>query len=174
MQDSSSYVIQILDGEKKDNFQATIEKHKFFGSDQSYYERLFERQGQKELEIIIAIKSNIIVGYVLLNWHPKYAYFRKLDLPEIQDLNVIPQFRRNGIGKSLIEFCEKLAFSNGYDEIGIGVGLDFSFGAAQRIYARLGYIPDGQGVSYDRKQVNIGELRPIDENLCLMMTKKLK
>jgi hypothetical protein len=30
---------------------------------------------------------------------------------------------------------------------GIGVGLDASYGAAQRLYARRGYVPDGRGLT---------------------------
>ncbi len=173
MQDSS-YRIEILEKKEIKAFQNIIEEYKFFGSGQGYYDRCFERQSLQEIEIIIALCKDKVVGYVLLNWQPKYAYFKKLGIAEIQDLNVISEFRRNGVGQSLVEFCEKLALEKGYSEIGIGVGLDSSFGAAQRIYARLGYIPDGQGISYDRKQITRGEFRPIDDNLCLMMTKKLK
>lgn len=144
-----------------------------FAHHREYYERCVERQNLGELLIILARTENVLCGYTLLNWQPKYPYFKKCGLPEIQDLNVLRNFRRRGIGGALIQYCESLARDHGHEEIGIGVGLDFSFGAAQRLYARLGYIPDGTGVTYDRKQVAVGEFRPIDENLCLMMTKKL-
>ncbi len=173
MQDSS-YKIEILNNRNKSAFQEMLEKRRFFGGDKLYYERCFERQSLHELEVVVSLFDSMAIGYVILNWQPKYAYFKKLELPEIQDLNVIPEYRRRGVGQALIEFCERLAIEKGYDEVGIGVGLDSSYGAAQRIYARLGYIPDGQGISYDRKQVTAGEFRPIDDNLCLMMTKKLK
>ena len=47
------------------------------------------------------------------------------------------------------------------------------FGAAQRLYCKLGYIPDGNGVTYDREAVRAGDMRAVDDLLCLMMVKAL-
>lgn len=164
--------IEVLTLSEVEGFFALIDALAF-SHHRDYYERCFERQKLGELLIILARAENVLCGYTLLNWQPKYPYFKKCGLPEIQDLNVLRQFRRRGVGEALIQYCENLASDRGHEEMGIGVGLDSSFGAAQRLYARLGYIPDGTGVTYDRKQVAAGEFRPIDENLCLMMTKKL-
>lgn len=143
--------------------------------DTDYFARCLERQEAGELLVLIAAleDSGQDVGYCVLNWNPKYALFKKLGIPEVQDLNVLPAYRRQGIGRAMILHCEELAREKDYEEMGIGVGLDSSFGPAQRLYIKMGYIPDGTGVSYDRKQVAAGALRPVDENLCLMMTKKL-
>lgn len=142
--------------------------------EREYYERCFERRQEGELDIVIGeIRDGGAAGFCLLNWVPKYALFRKLEIPEIQDLNVRRSERKKGLGQAIILFCEDAVRAKGRPDIGIGVGLDSRFGAAQRLYARLGYIPDGSGVSYDRKQIACGEVRPVDENLCLMMTKSL-
>ncbi len=170
-------------------------------NEKEYYDRCFDRQVAGDLTLYIAkdmsrdltndmgsispgnqcgvkdakYKENKGkgVGFCILNWCPKYAYFRKANLPEIQDLNVLREYRRQGIGRAIISHCENIVRKKGIGEVGIGVGLDSSFGAAQRLYIKMGYIPDGSGVSYDRIQVAKGEFRPIDENLCLMMTKNL-
>jgi len=180
MQDPS-YKIDIFGTHKghRQMFRRMLEEHKFFHNGELYFERCFERQALGELDIVLAWKDGVghsgleeqAVGYALLNWQPKYALFKKCDIPEIQDLNVVSLHRRQGIGRSVIEFCERRASKNGFTQMGIGVGLDASFGAAQRLYIGMGYIPDGSGISYDRKQVAAGEFRPIDENLCLMMSK---
>ena len=57
--------------------------------------------------------------------------------------------------------------------MGLAVGLHRSYGAAQRLYARLGYMPDGYGVTYDREAVVPGDFRAVDDELCLMMVKTL-
>ncbi len=137
--------------------------------DKAYYEECFGR----EIDIVLAVLNGKAVGYTLLNWVPKYGYFKVHNFPEIQDLNVLKEHREQGIGRAIIEFCERLAKDKKCSEMGIGVGLDSSFGAAQRLYVKMGYIPDGQGVSYDRKQLACGDFKPIDDNLCLMMTKQL-
>ncbi len=172
MQDSS-FLIQQLDTH---NIQAFMDFVSHFdpNGDAEYYERCVERHKDKSLVVIMGLLDEDIIGFCLLNTQPKYGYFQKCNLPEIQDLNVLSQYRRHGYGQALVQYCEDLAQRLGYSEMGIGVGLDYTFGAAQRLYARLGYIPDGSGISYDRKQVAVGEFRPIDKNLCLMMSKVLK
>ena len=171
MQDTSP-VIQSFNQDIEPDFWAMLERFNFH-IDREYYERCIERHNEGELLLLLARLKQDYVGYCLLNWQPKYAPFKNSALPEIQDLNVVDQYRRRGIGRKIVEYCEALARQEGHDEMGIGVGLNSSFGAAQRLYVRLGYVPDGSGVSYDRKQVAAGEFRPIDENLSLMMTKKL-
>lgn len=167
------YEINILEDSYRALFQRMLEDHNYFRSGAAYFERCFERQAAGDLEIVFAHKGAEAVGYALLNWQPKYALFKTLDIPEVQDLNVVSLHRREGGGRSIIEFCERLASQKFYKEMGIGVGLDSSFGSAQRLYAKMGYVPDGSGVCYDRKQVTAGEFRPIDENLCLMMIKEI-
>ncbi len=137
--------------------------------DKAYYEECFERN----IDVVLAVLEGNAVGYALLNWAPKYGYFKVHNLPEIQDLNVLKEYRKQGIGRAIIEFCEYRARDRGCSQMGIGVGLDSSFGAAQRLYVKMGYIPDGQGVSYDRKQISRGDFKPLDDNLCLMMSKCL-
>ncbi len=164
--------VRLFTEDKYDIFWNMIESLGF-SVRRDYYERCIERHGLQEIKIIMAELDGVGIGYALFNRQPKYALFKKLGLPEVQDLNVHHRYRRQGAGQLLVEACEACARAEGYSDIGIGVGLDQSFGAAQRLYIRLGYIPDGVGVSYDRQQVAAGEFRPIDENLCLMMTKKL-
>jgi GNAT superfamily N-acetyltransferase len=142
--------------------------------DVDYFERSFDYQDEGEREVLIAMLDGAPVGYCFLSWQPKYGFFKKLGLPEIQDLNVMPDFRRRGIARALIAHCENLARGRGLEHMGIGVGLDASYGPAQVLYVSLGYIPDGNGLTYDRKQVAAGEFRPVDGNLCLMMVKSLK
>lgn len=145
-----------------------------FDLEREYYERCIERHNFGELMIVLYLENGRAIGFALLNWQPKYSLFKRLGIPEIQDLNVLSSYRRQGIGRQIIHFCENLATEKGHDTMGIGVGLDSTFGAAQRLYISMKYIPDGNGVCYDRMQVSKGEFKPIDENLSLMMTKTLK
>lgn len=141
--------------------------------DAEYYSYCFEKQFIGDMSIFMACHDGRGVGHCILNWVPRYSLFKKLGVPEIQDLNVLPEYRRQGIGGALIAFCEEQARARGGDMTGIGVGMDASFGAAQRLYVKMGYVPDGCGVTYDRKQVGTGEFKPVDDQLCLMMMKDL-
>lgn len=141
--------------------------------DIDYFERNFGHQDKGERDILVMRYQLKNAGYCIFNRQPKYAFFQKMGIPEIQDLNVLPEFRRQGIGAAGIAYCEALARREGYEQIGIGVGLYSSYGAAQKLYFAQGYIPDGNGVTYDRKPVAAGEFRMVDDNLCLMMVKTL-
>ncbi|GGO01215.1 hypothetical protein GCM10010969_23270 [Saccharibacillus kuerlensis] len=57
--------------------------------------------------------------------------------------------------------------------VGIGVGLFADYGAAQVLYARRGYIPDGKGVYTGDRYAHYGDTVTIDDNLVLYLTKKL-
>lgn len=138
-----------------------------------YFERCLERQDQGELDFLIASADGVDVGYGIYNRVPKYRLYKALGIPEIQDLNIVPKYRNRGYATQVIAYCEDQARRDGHDQIGISVGLNADFGAAQRLYWKLGYQPDGQGVTYDRQPVRLGEKMPVDDNLCLMMVKDL-
>ncbi|HEY8191122.1 MAG TPA: GNAT family N-acetyltransferase [Alphaproteobacteria bacterium] len=144
-----------------------------FTKEQDYFERCLDDQAAGGRTILLARHGGQAAGYAMLNWKPPYALYKRLGIPEIQDLNVVPEMRRCGVATALIRHCEDLARGKGLSDIGISVGLDSGYGAAQRLYVKLGYIPDGHGVTYDRQAVKWGEIRPIDDDLCLMLLKKM-
>ena len=141
--------------------------------EKGYFERCLQEQTAGRRQIFIATYEDTTVGYVQLNWRPVYAMFRRLDIPEIQDLNIIPAARRQGFGAQLVEYCEMRAKQNGKTHMGISVGLYASYGAAQRLYVQRGYVPDGAGVAADDEPVKGGDMRPIDDNLTLKLVKVL-
>lgn len=142
-------------------------------ADDDYFTKLLEAQAEGRLEFLNASYEGELCAYGVLNWQPKYGLFKKLEIPEIQDINVHPGHRRRGIAQGFITRCEDMARERGFKEMGIGVGLHSRFGPAQRLYVKMGYQPDGQGINYDRMAVVPGEFRPIDDQLCLMMVKSL-
>lgn len=136
-----------------------------------YFERCLAEQKAQRRVVLVAFAAGKPVGYVQLNDAPTYAPFRRLGIPEVQDLNVIPEARRQGIGALLVEACEKIVRDRGGAEVAISVGLYARYGAAQRLYARRGYLPDGAGVAYDDVPVAAGEMRAVDDLLTLKMIK---
>ncbi len=138
-----------------------------------YFARCFEEQTAGKRFILVAELAGQMAGYVFLNMNPRYQMFRRLGIPEIQDLYVTSAARRQGVGEALVQACEERARAQGASDMGIAVGLHAGFGAAQRLYARLGYVPDGAGVMYDRESVHIGDMRIIDDDLTLMLVKAL-
>jgi GNAT superfamily N-acetyltransferase len=129
-----------------------------------------DRAGLERLSIEVDGQE---VGYGFLNRHPKYALYSRFGIYEIQDIQVQPEHRQKGYATALIQKCEDIAKSEGQEEIGISVGLTADYGPAQRLYCKLGYLPDGQGITYDRATLKHGDNVTLDDDLCLMMVKTL-
>lgn len=132
---------------------------------------------QSERVIWLAYFQDQIVGYVTLKWKSQYEPFAHQKIPEIMDLNVLPSFRKQGIGGILLKVAEEKAAIH-HDVVGLGVGLyagfDGGYGQAQRLYVKRGYYPDGLGVTYGYKPTVPGDVYPLDDDLILWFTKKLK
>ena len=94
---------------------------------------------------LIAVSGGQVIGYTNVVWQSDYEPFLEADIPEINDLNVITRFQQQGIGTALIQEAERIAIAQDKPEIGIGFGLTPDYGSAQRLYVKLGYIPDGRG-----------------------------
>lgn len=137
----------------------------------SLFEEYLAEQNAEERIVWLAYQSNVFAGYVTLKWKSDYPYFMQQNIPEIKDLNVLPNFRNQGIGSILLDAAEKEAF-NHTSNIGIGVGLYPDYGSAQKLYVKRGYIPDGKGVSYDYRTLLPGERTILDDELILWMVKE--
>lgn len=162
-------MMDIREAEKSD-LETLYALYKLCGKqDDGYFERCME----EDCTILIASLDGQDVALSILNWNPRYALYRRLGIPEIQDLNVIPDARRNGVATSLIKWCEGVARARGKSTMGIGVGLTRDYGPAQILYVQMGYVPDGNGVTHDRVGVVTHASYRMDDDLSLMMTKEL-
>lgn len=138
---------------------------------ENYFVRCLEENRSGQRITFVALLDDAIAGYVNVIYKSQYPYFIKNNIPEINDLYVALQYRRNGIGRALISECEKHT-SDTYEYIGLGVGLYIGYGSAQRLYAKMGYIPDGQGLMYRNKEVPPGRDVFVDDDLLLYLYKK--
>ena len=141
---------------------------------EGHFDRYIEEQAAGLVNVFCAeTREGMYVGHLKLVWNPNYSYFREHDIPEIQDLNVLPQFRRMKAGTMLVEQAERTVIAK-RPKVGIGFGLYSDYGPAQRMYIRLGYVPDGQGVSYRNSKVAPGENVSVDDDLTLFLVKDLR
>lgn len=114
-----------------------------------------------------------ILGYGSLLRKSQYPLFASSNIPEVNAIWIDQNHRRKGLGTALIRWIERLAFEEGYQQIGIGVGLYRDYGPAQRLYFRLGYLPDGNGITYKGNPTIPGESYPLDDDLLLWLIKPL-
>ena len=139
----------------------------------SQYERYLMEQSRELRDVYVAFVEGEFAGYLTICWHSLYEPFRRANIPEIVDFNVLPKFRRQGIGTQLMDTAE-YAIANVNPIAGIGVGMDPDYGAAQRLYVLRGYIPDGRGLHYRDHYVKYGEQITVDDDLAIYLTKELK
>jgi GNAT superfamily N-acetyltransferase len=133
---------------------------------------LAEHESRDRFTLVVPAGGEII-GYGSLVWRSQYPRFRAAGVPEIQDLVVAEAHRRLGHATRMIARFEAEARAAGRTTIGIGVGLYADYGAAQQLYVRLGYRPDGCGVTYENKTAVAGQSYRLDDELVLWLTKPL-
>lgn len=137
------------------------------------FEKYLYEQNIGERNVWVAWLKDEFAGYITLKWHSDYSPFKERSIPEINDLNVLPKYRENGIGSKLLELSENEALIKG-QFVGIGVGLFSDYGNAQKLYVKRGYVPDGRGITYKNKIVHYGEHLTVDDDLVLWFIKSSK
>ena len=123
---------------------------------EKYTQRLKDVADNKCVAIVAEYKGNI-AGYFNVYPNTMCGLYGGKGFPELIDLGVFMKYRNHGIGNILLQVAEKIAQKYA-DTIIIGVGLHRDYGAAQRLYVKNGYIPDGSGLWWKGK---IWSLTPI-------------
>ena len=139
---------------------------------ESQYLQYLEYQASETRDILVAEYENEIAGYLTIKWKSNYPSFKAKQIPEIVDFNVYKKFQRKGIGSVLMDEAEsriKLRFP----QVGIGFGITKDYGAAQILYIKRGYIPDGNGLVKNFKRLDYGEKIIVNHDLAMYLTKKL-
>ena len=142
------------------------------GKDTAQFRGYLEQQERDVRPVRVAWVDGHFAGYVTVAWQGHYDPFRTAGIPEIQDLNVVPEFRRRGIGSALMDEAEALIATRSRI-VGLGVGLYTDYGPAQAMYVRRGYVPDARGAVFDYAPIAPGAQVRLDDDLVLMMTRDL-
>jgi GNAT superfamily N-acetyltransferase len=141
--------------------------------DETEWRAYLAQQGRGERICLYAELDGEVAAYGHLVRRSQYPPFVAAGAPEISDLRTAERFRGRGAGAAIIARCEALAREAGYAAIGLGVGLYADYGSAQRLYIRLGYAPDGRGLTYENAPVVPGERYRVDDELLLWLIKSL-
>jgi ribosomal protein S18 acetylase RimI-like enzyme len=136
------------------------------------YEKYLEEQQQASRDSIIALFDGEFAGYVTIKWSSCYQSFLQNGVAEISDLNVLERYQRNGIGSALVLEAER-RISKRAVAAGIGVGLTPDYGPALRLYWKLGFKPDGLGLTYNNERCQYGSQVRVDDDLVLWLIKSV-
>jgi GNAT superfamily N-acetyltransferase len=141
--------------------------------DELHWVKCLEEQARGHRSAVVASDAGGIAGYGYLNWHSQYPRFRARAIPEISDLRVSERRRRLGVATGMITHFVQTALDAGRQAIGIGVGLYKGYGPAQRLYAKLGFRPDGHGITYGNTDIEPGAMVTVDDSLVLWLVREL-
>ncbi len=132
----------------------------------------FEDHVSRGGETFLAWDGEELAGFLTLRWVSRNPAFRDNNIPLIHHLEVFEPYRRRGIAARLMDTGEGLIATRA-TKAGITVGISQEYGAAQRLYAKRGYIPDGRGVCQGHRPIKLGESYTIDHDLIIWLTKDL-
>ncbi|MDG0793981.1 GNAT family N-acetyltransferase [Cohnella ginsengisoli] len=137
-----------------------------------YDNRCLEENRQGLRTTLIAKVDGNVAGCCHLLYRSEYPGFAEAGIPEVNALDVLPAYRRLGIASRMLQELEDTA-SRSSAYIGLGVGLYRDYGAAQILYAKRGYVLDGQGIMYKNRAVAPGQTVAVDDDLLLYLIKDL-
>ena len=139
---------------------------------ESQYRAYFELQSKGVRDIIVAEAGNEFAGYLTIQWESDYSEFKKFGIPEIVDFNVLKRFQRKSVGTALMDEAEK-RIRKSTKFAGIGVGQTADYGAAQILYVKRGYIPNGKGLCKNGVPIRFGEQLTMNDDIILYLVKEL-
>ena len=138
------------------------------------YRARLDDQSRGKCAALTAVYEGCPAGYVYVYLRAEEGPFMGKGWPVIVDFNVLKKYQGRGIGSRLMDAAERIA-GRYADTVCLGVGLCGSYGAAQRMYVKRGYIPDGSGVWYRGRQcVQYETVCTVDDDLILFLSKKLR
>lgn len=136
------------------------------------YEKYYSEQEENKRKVFIAEFGGKVSGLCTLVLNPAEGPWVNMGYPEIVDLTVFFHVHNRGIGNKLLDVAESEA-SKISDIVYLAVGIHSGYGAAQRIYVKRGYIPDGNGAWYRGKILDQYAPCCNDDDLVFFMSKKL-
>jgi ribosomal protein S18 acetylase RimI-like enzyme len=139
----------------------------------SQYEAYLDEMQHGDRHVLVARQNGAFAGYVTIVWKSPYPPFESAGIAEIQDFNVLPDFRRRGIGTALMDEAESIVAGRS-QAVGLGVGFDPDYGPAQRLYVLRGYVPDARGGTSHGRWVKWGDQVRVDDDLVLYFVKSLE
>jgi GNAT superfamily N-acetyltransferase len=134
---AAAFVVRRLRREDLASFQASMPAW----NGREYAERLASQERGLAVQLV-AWAADVAVGKAMVvfpgNVEWSESAFRET-CPEIRDLAVSDAWTRRGIGSALVRAAEDEVRSAGFERIGLGAGLEPSYGPARAMYERLGY-----------------------------------
>ena len=158
----------------KNEIPATIEQFAatVYDRDLSEAQAHFDESVNGPSDTFLAHVDDDLAGFVTIRWESHNEQFKREGIPFIHHLLVFDDYQGQGIANALLDAAEQLIGTRA-SKAGICVGIFDTYGPAQRLYAKRGYIPDGRGVCQWHRPIKLGETVTIDHDLIFWLIKSL-
>src|SRR5579862_1370972 len=144
----------------------------FFSGDETTIEDHFQDHENGASTTILGYEAERLVGIVTIRWSARYPPFRAKRIPLIQNIEIRYEDRGRGLGGLMLERTEQ-EIAQRSPLAGICVGISDSYGPAQRLYAKRGFVPDGRSVCHPHEPIKDGESVTIGPDLLLWLVKEV-
>ena len=134
------------------------------------FKTLYARQRMKKVNVYVAEFECKLLGYIVVSYE---TTLKGEIIVHIEDMYVLPLFRKCGVGQSLLNYAEREIVRR-YDKVNASIGIGAAYGAAQRLFIKNGYMPDGLGVRFNGRILQEGANATNVRSLCLKFSKELK
>lgn len=132
----------------------------------------YKEQEENKRKVFIAVYEGNVAGICTLVLNPVEGPYGSRGIPEIVDFGVFFDKHNRGIGTKILDVVEEEAAKINR-LVYLAVGIHSGYGAAQRMYAKRGYIPDGTGAWYQGKQLDQYAQCNNDDDLVIFLSKDL-
>jgi GNAT superfamily N-acetyltransferase len=106
-----------------------------------------EKQERGDAVYLFAWIKDLPAGHLFLKWKGSADEFvhskTKEEIPDIEDLFVLDEYRKKGIGSLLLDFADSLARDKGFRKTGLSVSVDDSM--VKNMYLKRGFVDAGFG-----------------------------
>ena len=107
---------------------------------------IFERLTNDESVIFLAMEGERALGFVQL--YPLFASVALQSLWLLNDLFVVPEARKQGVGENLMQHAEQFAYKTGSRGLFLRTATDNY--AAKKLYEKCGWVRDEKFYRYDK------------------------
>jgi GNAT superfamily N-acetyltransferase len=144
----------------------------FFGGSEAEARANLDPFDPSETSFILAYVEGEPVGTVTIRLQPHCPPFREAAIPFIQNIEIRHDLRGKRYGSRVMEAVERLIGERS-SKAGICVGLFDAYGAAQHLYGRRRYIPDGRGACHRFTPLRHGETIKLAHDHLIWLVKDL-
>lgn len=102
------------------------------------FARYLQQAQRDECAFLVALDDGQPAGYCLVYWQSEFIDFSKQNIPEIVDLVVAQDYRRQGIGQQILQEIERYVLKKSPHKVGLMV-LESNI-EAKSLYQKSGYL----------------------------------